>query len=334
MSTEALSLEKIRQLALDCLVQAGADQDNAGAVADTVMRAERDGSVSHGLFRIPGYVAALKSGKVNGNANPQPKAITPVLFRCVGENGFAPLAHQRCVSPVAEAAHQFGVAVLALTQSHHFAALWPETEAYAELGLVAMTGVSYMPGVAPAGGSSALFGTNPLSFAWPRASGTPVVFDMATAAMAKGEVQVAARDGHSLPPGTGLDASGQASTDPAEVLKGVLLPFGGYKGSALAMMIELLAGPLVGETTSAQTALRDNKDGGPPQGGQFVFVFSPALISGGDSAPASEEFFQQMQAMPGVRLPGERRHRNRLDTGPRQINAELVAKLRGLCGDA
>lgn len=330
MTTVTLTLDEIYQLAYDCLSNAGADHDNAGAVATTVMGAERDGSHSHGLFRLPGYVAALSSGKVNGKANPTPEAVTPVLFRCAGQNGFAPLAHQRCVEAVSDAARQFGIAVLALSESHHFAALWPETEAYAERGLAALTGVSYMPAVAPAGGAKALFGTNPISFAWPRPGQTPVVFDMATAAMAKGEVMIAARDGHDLPPGTGLDADGKPSCDASEVLKGVLLPFGGYKGSALAMMVELLAGPLVGETVSAKTAERDNKDGGPAQGGQFVIVLNPDLIAGKDAAEPSEALFGPMDSMPGVRLPGARRHANRLDTGPRQINAELIEKIRNL----
>ncbi|MFK7965771.1 MAG: Ldh family oxidoreductase [Burkholderiaceae bacterium] len=330
MTTESLSLDEIHQLAFDCLSHAGADEHNAGAVATTLAGAERDGSASHGLFRLPGYVAALKSGKVNGKADPTPEAVTPVLFRCAGQNGFAPLAHQRCVEDVSDAARKFGIAVLALSESHHFAALWPETEAYAERGMAALTGVSYMPAVAPAGGAKPLFGTNPISFAWPRPGQTPVVFDMATAAMAKGEVMIAARDGHELPPGTGLDAAGEPTCDPNEVLKGVLLPFGGYKGSALAMTVELLAGPLVGETVSPKTAERDNKDGGPPQGGQFVIVLNPDLIAGKDTAEPSEALFGPMQSMPGVRLPGARRHQNRLDTGPRQIKSELLDKIRGL----
>jgi len=330
MTTTALTLDEIYELAFQCLANAGADEHNASAVATTLAAAERDGSASHGLFRLPGYVAALRSGKVNGKADPQPQAVTPVLFRCAGQNGFAPLAHQRCVEPLSEAARQFGIAVLALSESHHFAALWPETEAYAERGLAALTGVSYMPAVAPAGGAKPLFGTNPISFAWPRPGRMPVVFDMATAAMAKGEVMIAARDGHELPPGTGLDAQGQASCDPNEVLKGVLLPFGGYKGSALAMTVELLAGPLVGETVSPRTAERDNECGGPPQGGQFMIVLNPNLIAGQDASEPSEALFGPMESMPGVRLPGARRHANRLDTGPRQIKTELIEKIRSL----
>ena len=132
---------------------------------------------------------------------------------------------------LAEAAQTIGIAALAISHTHHFAALWPETEALAERGLVGLACTAYKPAVAPAGAKKALFGTNPISFAWPRPGKTPLVYDMATAAKALGEVQIAARDGHSVPLGTGLDAEGNETTDPGKIANGgVLLPFGGYKG--------------------------------------------------------------------------------------------------------
>ena len=83
----------------------------------------------------------------------------------------------------------------------------------------------------------------------------PVVYDMATASMAMGDVQIAARDGREVPLGTGLDANGQPTTDPAAIAK-VLLPFGGYKGSAIAMMVELLAAGMTGEQFSFERVIR------------------------------------------------------------------------------
>ena len=331
MSTQSLTLDEIYQLAYNCLTHAGANQDNAAAVADTVTRAERDGSVSHGLFRIPGYVATLKSGKVNGKANPQPEQVTPALVRCDGQNGHAPLALARCLPLLAQSAKTCGVAALSLNHSHHFAALWPEVEALAEQNLVGFACVSYMSAVAPAGGHEALFGTNPIAFAWPRPDQAPLVYDMATAAMAMGEVQIAARDGHSVPLGTGLDAQGQLSEDPAEILKGVLLPFGAHKGSAISMMVELMAGPMVGEGFSFQASESDNGDGGPPQGGEFILAIDPAVMGSPDWAEKAQPFFARLEAMPGVRLPGQRRHIKRQDTGTREVNSALVSELSELC---
>ena len=154
---------------------------------------------------------------------------------------------------------------------------------------------------------------------------------MATASMAMGEVQVAKREGHKVPLGTGLTKEGKETTDPAEIADGgVLLPFGGYKGSGIAMMVELLAGALVGDNFSFETADKDNNDGGPPSGGEFVLAISPEKIAGSGWDKHADEFFKKMSSMEGVRLPGERRHKNRLDKGPRKINEELVNKIKSL----
>ena len=331
MNTISLSLDEIYKLANKTLLANGCDEENANILSDTIMKAERDGSLSHGLFRLPAYVASLKSKKVNGKARPEVKKISPSVIKILGNHAFAPMVLKVGLPELIKLAKETGVAILAINNSHHMAAMWPETEAVAEQGLVAFACTSYKPMVAPAGAKKALFGTNPISFAWPRPGKTPVVYDMATAAMAMGEVQVAAREGHKVPIGTGLNKDGKETTDPNEIAKGgVLLPFGGYKGSGIAMMVELLAGALIGETFSYETAAKDNKDGGPPSGGEFILAMSPEKIAGLNWDKHSNEFFEKMKSMDGVRLPGERRHKNRLDKGPRKINEELVNKIKSL----
>ena len=331
MNTISLSLDEIYQLANKTLLANGCDEENANILSDTIMRAERDGSLSHGLFRLPAYVASLKSKKVNGKARPEIKKISSSVIKVLGNHALAPMVLKVGLPELIKLAKETGVAILAITNSHHMAAMWPETEAVAEEGLAAFACTSYKPMVAPAGAKKALFGTNPISFAWPRPGKTPVVYDMATAAMAMGEVQVAAREGHKVPIGTGLNKDGKETTDPNEIAKGgVLLPFGGYKGSGIAMMVELLAGALIGETFSYETAEKDNKDGGPPSGGEFILAMSPEKIAGPNWNKHSNEFFEKMKSMEGVRLPGERRHKNRLDKGPRNINEELVNKIKSL----
>ena len=331
MNTISLSLDEIYKLANKTLLANGCDEENANILSDTIMRAERDGSLSHGLFRLPAYVASLKSKKVNGKARPEIKKISSSVIKVLGNHALAPMVLKLGLPELIKLAKETGVAILAITNAHHMAAMWPETEAVAEEGLAAFACTSYKPMVAPAGAKKALFGTNPISFAWPRLGKTPVVYDMATAAMAMGEVQVAAREGHKVPIGTGLNKDGKETTDPNEITKGgVLLPFGGYKGSGIAMMVELLAGALIGETFSYETAEKDNKDGGPPSGGEFILAMSPEKIAGPNWDKHSNEFFEKMKSMDGVRLPGERRHKNRLDKGPRNINEELIKKIKSL----
>ena len=331
MTTVSLSLHEIYDLAKKTLLANDCDEETSSILSDLIMKAERDGSLSHGLFRLPAYVIGLKSGKINGKGKPEVKKISSSVIKVLGNNCLAPVVLNKGIPELVKAAKENGVAVLAINNSHHMAAMWPETEMIAEQGLVAFACTSYKPAVAPTGATKPLFGTNPISFAWPRPGKTPVVYDMATASMAMGEVQVAKREGHKVPLGTGLTKDGKETTDPGEIADGgVLLPFGGYKGSGIAMMVELLSGALVGDNFSYETATKDNNDGGPPSGGEFILAISPEKLSGNDWNKHSNEFFDKMKSMDGVRLPGERRHKNRLDKGSRNINEELVNKIKSL----
>jgi len=329
MTTVSLTLDEIHVLARTCLLANGCDDANADAAARTITAAERDGAISHGLFRLPGYLASLRSGKVNGAARPSETNLTPAAIRLDGDRGFAPLAIEYGIPKLAEAAASSGVAVLLIRNSFHFAALWPEVEALAAQDLVGLACTVHTPMVAPFGAAKAFFSTNPISFAYPRPGKTPYVFDMATAAKARGDIGVAARDGHELPPGTGLDANGNPSTDAKKVYDGgVILPFGGYKGSAIATMIELLAAGLVGDYFSYEAAAADNKDGGPAIGGEFILAMSPEMLAGPGWAEHSDTFLTELESMPGVRMPSQRRFARRSTAEPVEVDQTLIDSLR------
>ena len=315
MSEQHLSLDQVYQLAYDCMKANGCNDDNAAALAETMTAAERDLCHAHGLFRLPGYAASLKSGKVDGDAVPSIRKVAPAVLQLDAKNGYAPLALKQAIEPLADCARENGIAAMALIRVHHFAALWMEIEALANMGLAAFAFTAYKPAVAPPGGSKPFFGTNPMAFGWPRSNQPPMVFDQASAAMARGEVMIAARDGKTLPPGVGINKSGEPTTDPKEVLEGAMLTFGGYKGASIALMIELLVGPLIGEHASFEAAINDNNDGGPPQGGELLIAIDPAKFGHPvDPFKHAERLFEELLSQPGTRLPAQRRYENREKT--------------------
>ena len=319
-----LDLNEVKPLAEASLKAAGCNDENAEAVAECIFQAERHGAHSHGLFRMPGYLASLNSGKVNGKASPRLNNAKPSVLSVDGDGGYAPLAHRKLAKPLADLAKSQGVAVAAVTNTFHFAALWQEVELLANEGAVALACTAFKPALPPAGGSKPLYGTNPIAFAWPRDGEEPCVFDQASAVMARGEVMIAAREGHDLPAGAGIDADGNPTTDPNEVLKGALLPFGGYKGASLAMMVELLAASLIGEQLSFEAAAQDNNDGGPPRGGEFILAIDPM-----NGLASSEGLFGKILEQDGTRLPGDGRRAKRqktLDSGV-TIPEELYQKI-------
>ena len=313
MANQMMTVADIHQLVIDCFTANGCDIDNAAALARTISFAERDGSASHGLFRLPGYIASLRSGKVDGCAQPTVERISPSVIRVDGKRGYAPLALERGRAALIEAAKENGIAAMALINVHHFAALWVEVEPIAEAGCCAMAFTTYKPAVVPAGAKQPLFGTNPMCFGWPRGDQLPMVFDQASASMARGEVMIAARDGHDVPLGTGVDADGNPTTEPQKIIDGgALLPFGGHKGSTIAMMIELLVAGLTGMDFSFEAQKNDNNDGGPPNGGEFMLAIDPNRFGDADNwLQHSESFLERLAGMEGAHMPGNRRYANR-----------------------
>lgn len=310
-----VSLAELESTTRAALRRAGCDEANAAAVADVIARAERDGCPSHGLFRLPGYLASLRSGLVNGGARPDASPLAPGIVRIEGRGGLAPLAMATAREALAPLARAQGIAAAALVDVHHFSALWADLEPLVEPGLGAFCCTSYLPAVAPAGATQPFFGTNPLAFGWPGEDG--FILDMATAATARGELQIAARDGRPAPEGAGIGPDGRPTSDPAQILAGAQLSFGGHKGSGLALMVELLAGILIGQPTSPEAGREHARFGaegvsGPPRGGVLLLAFDPDRF--GDAAGwrgHAASFFAELRALPGVRLPGDRRRRER-----------------------
>ncbi|MGH8435716.1 MAG: Ldh family oxidoreductase [Pseudomonas sp.] len=331
--TENLSFPELVELLRQVFQRHGTSPEVARILAENCASAQRDGSESHGIFRIPGYLSSLASGWVDGQALPVVEDVAAGFVRVDAGRGFAQPALAAARPLLVEKARNAGIAVLAIRNSHHFAALWPDVEPFAREGLVALSLVNSFACVVPHGGQRALFGTNPIAFAAPRDGGDPIVFDLATSAIANGDVQIAARNGASLPAGMGVDSRGQATADPQAILDGgALLPFGGYKGSALSMMVELLAAALTGGHFSFEFDWSKHPDAQTPWTGQLLIVIDPSKAAGQNFAARSQELVSQMHAAGQPRLPGDRRYRERAKAQTQGIPIAVheLARLRAL----
>lgn len=290
----------------------GASPEVAAILADNCASVQRDGAESHGTFRIPGYVATLGSGWVDARAIPVVTDAAPGFVSVDAMNGFAQPALAAARALVTDKARDNGIALLAIHNSHHFSALWPDVEPFARDGLVALAFVNSMACVVPHGGQHALFGTNPIAFAAPRAGADPIVFDLATSAMANGDVQIAAREGQLLPDGVGVDKNGAPTCSPAAVLAGgALRTFGGHKGSALSMMVEILAAALTGGKFSFEVDWSGHPGAQTPHTGQLLVVIDPSRQPGNRFAERIETLVHEMKAAGQARQPGERRYAQR-----------------------
>lgn len=303
---------ELSQILTGILEGAGASSDVARIIAANCAACERDGSRSHGIFRMAGYVATIRSGWVNAGAVPEIEDVAPSFVRVAARNGFAQPALEAARALVAAKARATGACVLAIRDSHHFSALWPDIEPFAEDGFIALSMLNSMAVTVPTGALRPVFGTNPIAFAAPVAGRDPFVFDMATSTWAHGDIQIARREGRLLPAGVGVDVNGRPTTDPVKVLDGgALLPFGGHKGSAISMMIELLGAALTGGKFSNQVDWSRHPGAQTPHTGQFMLLIDPARSGGADFDQRAADFTDILRSAGLVLLPGERRLRNR-----------------------
>ena len=319
MSDEVqLSLEEVHVLATRALLACGVSAEQTRAIADNIQRAERDGAKSHGLFRIPFYVRTIEKGRVRVDAVPEVRDLAPAVVQVDSCGGFAPLALEAGADLLTEKARAQGIAAQGIVNTVHIGALWPEAERMAERGLVAFAFTSSICFVAPAGGIQALYGTNPMAFAWPREGGPPLVFDQSSSMSARGEIMIRKRDGEPLPEGWAIDAEGRPTTDPDAALAGAQLPFGGYKGAAIALMVELLAGALIGEVFGFEEYARDPDDSVGGLGGHFMIAIDPLRCVSHDDRSAqlahAEKLFARILDQEGTRLPSQRRYAARART--------------------
>ncbi len=328
--------EDLQHLAEEVLAAQGFSQPQGAAIAAMMVAGQRDDCASHGIYRLLGIVKTLKAGKVVPDAEPTLEDVAPAIVRVDAGGGFSPLAFETGLPLLDAKARSCGLAALAINNCVHFSALWVEMEALTARGLVALACNPTQAYVAPAGGRRPLFGTNPLAFGWPRPEGPPFVFDFATSAVARGEIELHRRAGKALPEGWGVDAEGAPSNDARTVLEeGAMLTFGGHKGSALSAMIELLAGPLIGDLTSPESSAVDAGAGGLPYHGELILAFDPQRFLGGamaDYQGRAEQLFAGIEAQ-GARLPSQRRYQARERNTIRgwlEVPDELLADVRAL----
>ncbi|UVK41512.1 Ldh family oxidoreductase [Mesorhizobium sp. AR10] len=309
-----ISFNDLRSVLRDIFLNNGTSNVAADILAANCAGCERDGAISHGIFRIPGYLASLETGWVDGKAEPDVERISPSFIRIDARNGFAQPALAAGAEAIKTAVESTGIAIVAIRNSHHFSALWPDVEPFAREGLLALTFVNGLANVVPHGGHAPVYGTNPIAFATPVANAEPLVVDQATSVMANGEVRLHALANTPLPPGAGVDSAGRPSTDPHAVLAGgALNTFGGYKGSSIAFLVELMAGALTGGQLSFENDFGECVGAQTPKAGQLLMVIDPTRGGNAGFAQRVSHLCSRLIDAGQDRLPGQRRYASRLN---------------------
>ena len=294
-------------LAFNALVNNKTTEDNAKEVADALISAEFDGQSGHGLSRMPSYVEQLTSGKVNGNQAPSILSSKGSVIRIDANNGFAYPAISLALKEITSTCKKFGIAAASISRSHHFGQAGRHVEILAENGLIGLMFGNTPQAIPPWGGTKALFGTNPIAFSTPRDNEPPIVIDMSLSKVARGKVMVANQQNEKIPEGWAIDSDGKPTTDPKKALAGAMLPIGDAKGSALALMVEILAAGLTGSNFGFEASSFLNADGDAPGVGQLIIAIDPSFFSGDSFSERTETIVESILEQPSTRLPGNKR---------------------------
>ena len=294
LSATTLSLDDVEVISHRMLIASGASPLQAASTARSIRDAEADGIRPVGLSYLPTYCDHVACGKVRGDAVPTVSRPRPAVVVVDARGGFCHPADEAGESALIDAARSNGIALLSIEHSYSAGVVGWFVERLARQGLVAIMFANSSSLMAAYGGKRPFFGTNPLAWAAPRSHGDPVVADLSSSMVAWVKVNAAARAGEAIPLGWALDADGNPTTDPVAGLAGSMAPAAGHKGSALALLVDVLCGGVTGSRFSHEAGSFGGTDTEPTDVGQVVIE-------------RLEHEFKALTDDPGARLPGDRR---------------------------
>ena len=289
---------------------------DARLVADTLVQADLWGHQSHGVLRLPWYLARLRAGVCRAVAQPEFVVDGGAVAVIDGGDALGQVLTAYAMRDAIRRAKAHGLAAVALRNSNHFGTALFYTLMAARAGCVAFLSTNASPAMAPWGGRQKTVGTNPWSWAAPAGKHPPMVLDIANTGVARGKIYLAKQKGEPIPEGWAIDAVGAPTTDPAAAIDGIILPMAGHKGYAIAAMMDMLSGVLTGSAFGTGVAgpyKTERKSGA----GQMMIVLDIAAFQ---PLPEFEARMEQMIAeLKGVPLavghdevfyPGEIEARN------------------------
>ena len=329
-----IGITELVRVAQRALRRAGASKPMADATARGLVEADAQGLATHGVTRVPTYVAHLKSGRVRGDVRVRIVSQKRAVSLVDAGDGLAFPACERAVAESVRRARKYGIGAAGVTNSHHSGALGLLLAPVAAAGMSGLAFSNASAAIMPWGGSKPMFGTNPVAAVFPRRDAPPLVIDLSLTQVTRGQILLYQKAGKPLPEGWGMDADGRPTTDPQKILfGGSLHAVGGMKGTMLALAVEVLTCALTGAMLSHQGESMHQGSGPPLRLGQFFVAIDPQGLVGTEAYyDRVDTLVAAMLADKGVRLPGIRRTdaRAAAERDGIEISDELWAELRAL----
>lgn len=238
--------EVLKGFASQIFQKFGLSKADAEIISNVLIETEYRGINSHGIARILIYAERIKKGLINTQPSNQTLRENATSALIDADNGMGHVVSYKAMKLCIDKAKKTGMGAVGVRNSNHFGINAYYSMMASKENLIGMVFTNTSPLMAPFGGREPILGSNPLSIAIPAGDEPDMVIDMATSGAARGKLEVAAREGQKIPEGLAIDAEGRPTVDPAEGLKGALLPFAGPKGYGMCLMVDTFAGVLTG----------------------------------------------------------------------------------------
>jgi ureidoglycolate dehydrogenase (NAD+) len=301
--------EALQRWAAEALLALHLTEADARQLAASLVQTSLWGVDTHGIARLPHYFDRLSRGSIKPRPEPRIERTGPCTAQLHADQGHGIVIAHQANRLAMQIAQENGVAVVGVSDSSHCGAIGLYTREAAREGFVAFAFTHADSIAAPHGGQRPFFGTNPISIAFPRAGGEPACLDMATTSIPWNRVMNARREGHALPPDVAIDAEGRPTTDAQRAI--AVTPLGGaeygHKGYAMALMVDLLCGPLLGNPFGRHVPAMFGDLDAPRRIGALFIVLDPMRFAGGPALAATvEQMARELAAEPGSpKLPGD-----------------------------
>jgi len=241
-----LGPDRLLAFATAAYERVGMPADDAHLAADTLVQADLWGHQSHGLMRLPWYVARIQAGTAKPVATPEQIVDVGAVGVIDGHDGMGQVVTAHATRDVIRRAKAHGIGAVAVRNSNHFGTAMYYTLMAPPAGCIMFLSTNASPAMAPWGGRQKSVGNNPWSWAAPAGRHAPLVLDIANTAVARGKVYLARQRGTKIPEGWAVDARGVPTTDPEAALAGIIQPMAGHKGYAISVVMDMLSGILTG----------------------------------------------------------------------------------------
>jgi L-2-hydroxycarboxylate dehydrogenase (NAD+) len=290
----------------------GLSAGDARLVAEGLVRADLRGVWSHGVARVSMYAERLRRSLIDPTPTIGVERLAPAVANMDGGNGIGFVVATRAIDLAMDIAEEAGVGVVGVRRSGHYGMAAIYALHALERRFLSFVYTNASPAMPAWGGRVPLLGTNPYAVGIPGGERGDVVIDIACTMTARGKLKFAAQRGEAIAPGLALDEHGRPTTDGAAAFQGTVLPFGGHKGSALALQLDIMCGVMTGAAFAG--AVRNPFTGldGPQDVGHFFLALRPELFLGAaawrermDALVESVKATPRAEGVEEVMLPGE-----------------------------